>query len=150
KLLQLTGKGDAQVTIRLAGDLNRDGAVDGTDSTLFEQALAAANGAPSPAGEGGGSGNQTGTPSNTTTASISPALPGATQPPGMAADLNGDGVLTAADRQLLYANYGWRANQAPLVQAGAGIRTPANGAPSPAGEGGGSGNGSGALPNTTN
>ncbi|MDK2127156.1 Ig-like domain-containing protein, partial [Parachitinimonas caeni] len=42
------------------------------------------------------------------------------------------------------------ANQAPLVQAGAGIRTPANGAPSPAGEGGGSGNGSGALPNTTN
>ncbi|MDK2127089.1 hypothetical protein, partial [Parachitinimonas caeni] len=31
KLLQLTGKGDAQVTIRLAGDLNRDGAVDGTD-----------------------------------------------------------------------------------------------------------------------
>ncbi|MDK2126935.1 putative Ig domain-containing protein, partial [Parachitinimonas caeni] len=34
--------------------------------------------APSPAGEGGGSGNQTGTLPNTSTAPISPALPGAT------------------------------------------------------------------------
>jgi len=31
------------------------------------------------------------------------------------ADINGDGVVDATDRQILYANYGWRANSAPRI-----------------------------------
>ena len=31
------------------------------------------------------------------------------------ADLNGDGSVTATDRQILFADYGWRANQAPVT-----------------------------------
>jgi hypothetical protein len=41
-------------------------------------------------------------------------------------DLNGDGQADAADRQLLYANHGWRANQAPVALAqpsGAALKT---------------------------
>ena len=44
-------------------------------------------------------------------------------------DLDGDGSVGASDRQLLYANYGWRANQAPVVQTEAlqtGIKTHSN------------------------
>ncbi|HEU6455810.1 MAG TPA: Ig-like domain-containing protein [Roseateles sp.] len=69
KLLALSGSGAAELKITLAGDLNRDGKVDGADSAAF-----AATGA----------------------------------------DLNGDGVTSDSDRQILYANYGWRANQAPV------------------------------------
>ena len=30
-------------------------------------------------------------------------------------DLNGDGLVNASDRQILYANYGWHANLAPVA-----------------------------------
>lgn len=30
-------------------------------------------------------------------------------------DLNGDGIINATDRQILYANYGWHANQTPVT-----------------------------------
>ena len=33
------------------------------------------------------------------------------------ADLDGNGQINATDRQILYANYGWKANQAPGVHA---------------------------------
>jgi hypothetical protein len=65
-------------TLNVAGDLNRDGNINGTDSTAFAAAM-----------QGG---------DNT-------------------ADLNGDGIVNATDRQMLYANYGWRANQAPVAEA---------------------------------
>ncbi|MES2205594.1 MAG: putative Ig domain-containing protein [Pseudomonadota bacterium] len=32
-----------------------------------------------------------------------------------AADIDGNGQMEAADRQILYANYGWKANQAPVI-----------------------------------
>jgi len=41
KLLTLTGSGTAKVDIRLAGDMNHDGNIDGLDSALFPQSLAA-------------------------------------------------------------------------------------------------------------
>ncbi|MDD2761989.1 MAG: hypothetical protein PHH11_17065, partial [Methylomonas sp.] len=72
KLIRLQGSGNAQIKVSLAGDLNRDGAVDGLDSEAF-------------ANQG--------------------------------VDLNGDGNIDAYDRQVLYANYGWRANQAPVAFA---------------------------------
>ena len=34
-------------------------------------------------------------------------------------DLDGDGQANAADRQVMFANYGWRANLAPALVAGA-------------------------------
>ena len=71
----LQGAGSVSVRIRLAGDIDRDGVVDGSDSAAWE--AAAAQGLPS-------------------------------------ADFNGDGVDDASDRQVLYANYGWHANQAPV------------------------------------
>jgi VCBS repeat-containing protein len=38
-------------------------------------------------------------------------------------DINGDGQVTAADRQVLYANYGFKANQAPVQVNTATIKT---------------------------
>ncbi len=38
KLLRLTGSGQASVSVRIAGDLNRDGRVDAVDSALWEAA----------------------------------------------------------------------------------------------------------------
>ena len=73
-LLTLSGSGPATLKITVAGDLNRDGRIDGADSA----GLAAAN-----------------------------------------ADLDGNGVVNDGDRQLLYANYGWLANVAPLSTASA-------------------------------
>ena len=71
KLVTLSGDGAASAQVSLAGDLDRDGDVDGADSALFDEAAAGA-------------------------------------------DLNGDGVVDALDRETLFANYGWRANQAPV------------------------------------
>ena len=62
-LLRLTGNGAASLRISVAGDINRDGAIDGLDSAAFNA-----------------------TPT----------------------DLDGDGQANASDRQVLYANYGWR------------------------------------------
>jgi hypothetical protein len=82
KLLTLHGSGDANLRIDVAGDLDRDGDVDGADGAAWEQG-------------------------------------------GAAADLNGSGAANADDRQVLYANYGWRANQAPvaLPVTGAALKT---------------------------
>ena len=85
KLLTLNGSGAASLRISLAGDLDRDGRIDGSDSAAWEAAAAAG-----------------------TLAS---------------ADLDGDGDADAGDRQLLYANYGWRANQAPVAVNAAERRT---------------------------
>ncbi|QNM95070.1 tandem-95 repeat protein [Chitinimonas koreensis] len=87
KLLRLTGSGAARVEVTLAGDLNRDGKIDGQDGAAFEQAR------------------------------LEGRLP---------ADLDGDGVIASADRQILYANYGWRANQAPVELAAGTARTHAD------------------------
>jgi len=38
KLIRISGEGEAQIRISLAGDLNRDGKIDGADSALWEQA----------------------------------------------------------------------------------------------------------------
>ncbi|MCI4427871.1 MAG: putative Ig domain-containing protein, partial [Burkholderiales bacterium] len=76
KLIRLTGAGSASVRVSIAGDLNRNGVIDGIDSAAWVQAAAAS-------------------------ASIG--------------DLNGDGLVNQADRQVLYANYGWKANQAPVA-----------------------------------
>jgi len=83
QLLSLTGSGAAQVRISVAGDLNQDGRVDGSDSAAFELAMQAGSIA--------------------------------------TVDLDGDGQGNATDRQVLYANYGWRANQAPFASPDAGI-----------------------------
>ncbi|HEY8879876.1 MAG TPA: tandem-95 repeat protein [Roseateles sp.] len=69
KLLTLTGNGAASLKVSIAGDLNRDGRIDGADSAAYAAA---------------------------------------------GVDLNGDGVVNDTDRQVLYANYGWRANVAPV------------------------------------
>jgi hypothetical protein len=78
KYIKLSGTDGQAVTatLNVAGDLNRDGSINGSDSAAFEAAM-----------QGG---------DNT-------------------ADLNGDGMVNATDRQMLYANYGWRANQAPVA-----------------------------------
>jgi hypothetical protein len=76
KLLRLSGSGATQVKVSLAGDINRDGFVNGVDSAVWEAMLAAGN---------------------------------------IAGDINGDGLVNATDRQVLYANYGLRANQAPVA-----------------------------------
>jgi VCBS repeat-containing protein len=76
KLLRLSGSGTAQIKVSLAGDMNRDGLVNGADSAAWEAMLAAVN---------------------------------------MAGDINGDGAVNTTDRQVLYANYGLRANQAPVA-----------------------------------
>ncbi|MBK7003103.1 MAG: tandem-95 repeat protein [Rhodoferax sp.] len=78
KLIRLQGTGAAQIRVSIAGDMNRDGVVDGQDSGIWEQA--AANGA-------------------------------------AVGDIDGDGQVNATDRQVLYANYGFRANMAPVAQA---------------------------------
>ncbi|MBK7952691.1 MAG: hypothetical protein IPK02_01265 [Candidatus Accumulibacter sp.] len=74
KLLRLTGSGQASVSVRVAGDLNRDGRVDAVDSALWQAAAGSS-----------------------------------------AADLNGDGTSNALDRQILFANTGFRANRAPIA-----------------------------------
>jgi hypothetical protein len=79
KLLSLQGSGEVEVQVSVAGDLDRDGDVDGADSDAWEAAAKVGNTA--------------------------------------LADLDGNGSAETADRQLLYANYGWRANQAPVGQA---------------------------------
>ncbi|MHB8166023.1 MAG: dockerin type I domain-containing protein, partial [Sulfuricella sp.] len=89
KLIRITGAGDANLRISVAGDLNRDGKIDGTDSQMFEQALASP--LPNP---------------------LPPAGEGANE-----FDLTGDGQVNSTDRQVLYANTGWRANQAPVAAA---------------------------------
>ena len=76
KLIRLTGTGNAQVRVSLAGDMNRDGVVDGADSAAWAQAVASAD---------------------------------------LAGDINGDGAINSFDRQVLYANYGFKANQAPVI-----------------------------------
>src|SRR5690606_33097768 len=43
KLLRLTGTGNVAVNVSIAGDLNRDGHIDGADSAAFEQDAAATN-----------------------------------------------------------------------------------------------------------
>ena len=73
-LLTLSGSGPATLKISVAGDLNRDGRVDGSDSA----ACAVTH-----------------------------------------IDLDGNGVADDGDRQLLYANYGWQANVAPVGTASA-------------------------------
>ncbi|UUZ69427.1 hypothetical protein LP416_08015 [Polaromonas sp. P2-4] len=78
KLIRINGAGAAQVRVSLAGDLNRDGVVDGIDSAAWQQAAAEAN---------------------------------------AVGDLNGDDLVNQADRQVLYANYGWKANRAPVAAA---------------------------------
>ena len=89
KLLTLQGAGSVSVRISLAGDIDRDGDVDGSDSAAWE--AAAAQGLPS-------------------------------------ADFNGDGIDDPSDRQVLYANYGWHANLAPVAApaAQAALRTHAD------------------------
>jgi hypothetical protein len=81
KRLNLRGTGAASLTVSVAGDLNGDGRIDGTDAAAFDAAL----------GQG-----------------------------DLAADLDGDGRVADADRQILYANYGWRANLAPQAVPHAG------------------------------
>jgi VCBS repeat-containing protein len=78
KLLRLSGSGTAQIKVSLAGDMNRDGLVNGADSAAWEQAA------------------------------LDP------QSSILNPDLNGDGAVNTTDRQVLYANYGLRANQAPV------------------------------------
>ena len=78
KLVRLSGTGASQIRVTIAGDLNRDGVIDGADSAAW--ALAATSG-------------------------------------NSAGDLNGDGVVNATDRQVLYANFGFKANQAPVAAA---------------------------------
>ncbi len=56
KLIRLTGTGTAQVKVSLAGDINRDGLVNGTDSQAWEAMLAASNSEPSTSGGGQGRG----------------------------------------------------------------------------------------------
>jgi hypothetical protein len=73
KLLSVSGAGAASVKVSLAGDLNRDGRVDGLDSSTFAST---------------------------------------------AVDLDGNGSAGDSDRQVLYANYGWRANLAPVSLLG--------------------------------
>ncbi|MDB5857580.1 MAG: hypothetical protein JWQ76_1269, partial [Ramlibacter sp.] len=65
KLIRLHGQGTAQVRVSIAGDLNRDGAVDGADSAQ----------------------------------------------------------ASSGNRQLVYANYGFRANQAPVDSSGGPLKT---------------------------
>ncbi|HEV6968357.1 Ig-like domain-containing protein [Roseateles sp.] len=72
KLLTLTGSGAAGLKVSIAGDLDRDGRIDGADAAAFAAA---------------------------------------------GVDLNGDGTANDTDRQVLYANYGWRANLAPVSVA---------------------------------
>ncbi|MFN9747507.1 MAG: putative Ig domain-containing protein, partial [Betaproteobacteria bacterium] len=79
--VSLAGSGAASLRVSLAGDIDRDGAVDGADSAAWEAAHSA------------GRLEQ--------------------------ADLDGDGLATPADRQILYANYGFKANRAPVAQAAA-------------------------------
>ncbi len=52
KLLSLTGTGSANVTVSIAGDMNHDGTVDGTDATLLAQAIAAGSPSADLAGTG--------------------------------------------------------------------------------------------------
>ncbi|WP_374326246.1 tandem-95 repeat protein [Azonexus sp.] len=87
KLIRLTGTGNASVAVTLAGDMDRDGRIDGNDSQAWEAAFA--NGAD-------------------------------------IGDLNGDGQVNAGDRQILYANYGWRANTAPVTGTTTEIKTHAD------------------------
>ncbi|MFO0444029.1 MAG: putative Ig domain-containing protein, partial [Betaproteobacteria bacterium] len=75
----LAGNGAASLRISLAGDIDRDGDVDGADVAAGEAARGAGQLAQS--------------------------------------DLDGDGSATPADRQILYANYGFKANRAPVAQA---------------------------------
>jgi len=78
KLIRLNGAGVSSIRISVAGDLNRDGNIDGADSGAWQQNALDSN---------------------------------------PAADLNGDGQTNAADRQLLYANVGFKANLAPSAVA---------------------------------
>jgi YD repeat-containing protein len=78
KLLSLRGSGEVELRVSVAGDLDRDGDVDGADSDAWEAAAKAGN---------------------------------------TLVDLDGDGNTNSSDRQLLYANYGWQANQGPVPVA---------------------------------
>jgi hypothetical protein len=79
KLDRLTGAGNADLSIAMAGDMNRDGKIDGTESQTWTAAFTAG-------------------------------------------DLDGDGIINATDRQILYANYGWRANTQRLPMHGTATR----------------------------
>jgi hypothetical protein len=83
KLDRLTGAGNADLSIAMAGDMNRDGKIDGTESQTWTAAFTAG-------------------------------------------DLDGDGIINATDRQILYANYGWRANTAPVAGTPSEIKTHAD------------------------
>ena len=88
-----------RVRIQLAGDINHDGVVNSTDSGLW---------------------NQTWDKISASPATLVNNLPPEER---RAADLTGDGQVTQADRQVMYANYGWKANQAPIQTAPTQLKT---------------------------
>src|SRR3546814_10982995 len=69
--LTVSGSGEYSLDLRIAGDVNADGKVDGADSVALDAAAAGA-------------------------------------------DITGDGVVDAGDRQLVAASYGFLANSAPV------------------------------------
>src|SRR3546814_2454780 len=70
--LTVSGSGEYSLDLRIAGDVNADGKVDGADSVALDAAAAGA-------------------------------------------DITGDGVVDAGDRQLVAASYGFLANSAPVL-----------------------------------
>ncbi len=76
KLLRVTGTGTAHLRLSVAGDLNNDGKVDGTDIGQWAAAW---------------------------------------RDQDLLGDLDGNGVVNEQDRQVLYANMGFTANQAPVA-----------------------------------
>src|SRR3546814_4981596 len=70
--LTVSRSGEYSLDLRIAGDVNADGKVDGADSVALDAAAAGA-------------------------------------------DITGDGVVDAGDRQLVAASYGFLANSAPVL-----------------------------------
>src|SRR3546814_17777775 len=70
--LTVSGSGEYSLDMRIAGDVNADGKVDGADSVALDAAAAGA-------------------------------------------DITGDGVVDAGDRQLVAARYGFLANSTPVL-----------------------------------